>query len=318
VLSYLESVYGKKTLAGISGGSNAESVLNACGKEPAIVSFDLSGWNSPPWGKTYNPVVQRSVDAAKAWWQKGGIVTMQLHWIHPGNPNGSAWVGAHGRKPASGPFDIGAAVKPGTKEHQQVMRDLKGHADFLQQLADARVPVLWRPLHEIEGGWFWWTDRERPENTAALWRMMFDYFVKERKLHNLVWVYSAALRCGKGKEGLANVEMRRRYYPGAKYVDIAGIDIYPNSYIGIGSPQEDPYAASFEAMKQVAPGKMLALCECEAMPDPNKMAREGPKWLYCLPWWGEGKKHPAEWMKKTYPHEFVVTLDELPKWKTMK
>jgi beta-mannanase len=88
------------------------------------------------------------------------------------------------------------------------MRDLKGHADYLEQLAKARVPVLWRPLHEIEGGWFWWTDSEKPENTAALWRFMFDYFTKERKLHNLIWVYAAALRCGKGQEGVTNVEMR--------------------------------------------------------------------------------------------------------------
>jgi mannan endo-1,4-beta-mannosidase len=66
-------------------------------------------------------------------------------------------------------------------------------ADYLKQLADARVPVLWRPLHEIDGSWFWWTDAETPENTAALWRLMFDYFVNERELHNLIWVYNRKL-----------------------------------------------------------------------------------------------------------------------------
>jgi len=318
VLAYLESVYGKKTVGGISGAANAESVLTACGKEPAIVSFDLSGWNSPPWGKSYNSVVQKSVDSVKAWHAKGGIVAMQCHWIHPGNPKGTAWVGAHGTRPASGPFDIGAAIKPGTPQHEQVMRDLKGHADALQQLMDARIPVLWRPLHEIEGGWFWWTDKEKPENTTGLWRMMFDYFVKERKLHNLIWVYSSALRCGKGAEGVTNVEMRKRFYPGDKYVDIAGIDIYPSAYIGIGTPQEDAYGKSFDVMKQVAPGKMIALAECEAIPDPDKMAKDGPRWLYCLPWWGEGKKNPADWIKKTYTHDLIITRDELPDLKKAK
>ena len=191
VLEYLESIYGQKTLAGGNGTKSVESIRRVCGKEPAIVTFDLSGWNSPPWGKSYNNVVQNSVDTAKAWWQKGGIVTMQLHWIHPANPDGSAWRGIHGRKTASPPFDFAATFQPGTTANQELMRDLKGHADFLQQLADARVPVLWRPLHEIDGGWFWWTDTETPENTAQLWRVMFDYFVKERKLHNLIWVYSA-------------------------------------------------------------------------------------------------------------------------------
>ncbi len=315
VLNYLESVYGKKTIAALNGPNNVEGIRQASGKEPAIVGFDLSGWNSPPWGKSYNGVVQKSVDAAKAWWQKGGIVTMHLHWIHPANPDGSAWRSVHGKKTASPPFDFAAALKPGTKANEELMRDLKRHADFLQQLADARVPVLWRPFHEIEGGWFWWTDQEKPENTAALWRFMFDYFVKERKLHNLIWVYSAAVRAGVGQEAVTAIERRRLFYPGADYVDIAGIDIYPSDKLGIGKPQSDTYATSFAAMQQVAPGKMLALCECEAIPNPDLMAKDGPKWLYCLPWWGQGKDHPAEWIKQTYNHNFIITRDELPKWK---
>lgn len=315
VLDYLESIYGHQTLSGGNGTKGVDSIRNTCGKEPAIATFDLSGWNSPPWGKSYNKVVQNSVDAAKAWCEKGGIVTMQLHWIHPANPDGSAWRGAHGRKTASPPFDFAAAFEPGTKANQQLMGDLKGHADYLEQLSDARVPVLWRPLHEIDGGWFWWTDKETPENTAQLWRVMFDYFVKERKLHNLIWVYSASLRCGKGREGVENVVMRKRFYPGDAYVDIAGIDIYPSAYIGLGKPQEDTYAKSFAAMQQVAPGKMVALCECEAVPNPDMMAQDGPKWLYCLPWWAESKRHTAEWIRRTYLHEQLITLDELPKWK---
>jgi mannan endo-1,4-beta-mannosidase len=312
ILDYLQSIYGQKTLSGGNGIKGVDSIREVCGKEPAIVTFDLSGWNSPPWGESYNSVVQRSVDAAKAWWQKGGIVTMQLHWIHPSNPDGSAWLGAHGRKKPSPPFDFAAAFQPGTQVHEELMRDLKGHADFLQQLADARVPVLWRPLHEIDGGWFWWTDRETPENTARLWQMMFDYFVKERNLHNLIWVYSAGLHPSSKNRDVVQIELRRRFYPGDNYVDIVGIDIYPNTYYGYGTPQEDTYQKAFEIMRQVAPNKMVALCECEAIPNPDIMAATGPRWLYCLPWWPEGKNHPADWIRKTYPHEYLITRDELP------
>jgi mannan endo-1,4-beta-mannosidase len=98
---------------------------------------------------------------------------------------------------------------------------------------------------------------------------------------------------------LENVAGRKRFYPGDAYVDIAGIDIYPNEYLGIGKPQTDTYVRSFAAMQQVAPGKVLALCECEAIPNPDALAKDGPKWLYCLPWWTEGKRHPAEWIKTT-------------------
>lgn len=312
VLTYLESIYHVKSLAGANGLAAVESIRKACGKEPAIVTFDLSGWNSPPWGASYNSVVARTLQQVKAWHEKGGLVTLQLHWVHPSNPDGSAWVSQHGKKKPSPPFAFADALKPGTKAHGELMRDLKGHADALQQLADARIPVLWRPFHEIEGGWFWWTDTQKPENTAALWRLMFDYFTKERGLHNLIWVYSAALRCGKGPESLEAVAQRKRFYPGARYVDIAGIDIYPNEPLGLGKPQQDAYAKSFAVMRQVAPGKMLALSECEAMPDPETMRSKGPKWLYCLPWWGEGKRHSAEWIRWSYPHDFMITRDELP------
>jgi mannan endo-1,4-beta-mannosidase len=318
VLDYLESVYGKKTIAALNGAKNVESIQKASGKTPAIVGFDLSGWNSPPWGKTYRPVVEKTLADVKAWWARGGIVAMQCHWIHPANPDGSAWLGEHGKKTASPPFDFTNAFKPGTQANEELMRDLKNHADYLEELARARVPVLWRPLHEIEGGWFWWTDPEQPENTAALWRFMFDYFTRERKLHNLIWVYASALRCGKGKEGVTNVEMRKRFYPGANCVDIVGIDVYPSEYVGIGKPQDDTYATSFNVMRQVAPGKMIALCECEAIPNPDKLAEDGPAWLYALPWWGVSKQNPAEWVKTTYAHGHFVTLDQLPKWKMAK
>ena len=318
VLEHLGSIYGNKTLAGISGTKNAEAIRRECGKDPAIVAIDLSGWNSPTWGKTYTPVVQNYINAAIACWQKGSIVTMQFHWKHPGKTNGTAWVGKHGKNPPSGPFDMAGACKAGTEANRQFMDDLAKHADYLQQLADAKVPVLWRPFHEIDGGWFWWTDRENPENTAEMWRQMFNFLVKKRNLHNLIWVYSAGLHpSSKGKD-VTQIAYRKRFYPGDAYVDISGIDIYPNSYYGWGKPQEDTYQKAFDIMKQVTPNKMLALCEGEAIPNPDRMSEDGPRWLYCLPWWGPGKNHPAEWIQKTYTHDFVLTRDELPDWRKAK
>jgi mannan endo-1,4-beta-mannosidase len=311
VLDYLASLQGKGTLAGVSGSQNAEAIQKVCGKYPAVLALDLSGWNSPPWGQSYNKVVQDTINRAKSWHQQGGIVAMQLHWIHPSNPNGSAWLGKHGRKEASRPFDFSAALKPGTETHKELMRDLKGHADYLQQLADARVPVLWRPFHEIDGGWFWWTDGEHPENTAALWRMMFDYFVKERNLNNLIWVYNAGLKPPKGRD-VEQIDVRKRFYPGDAFVDISGIDIYPNAYYGWKDYREDAYQKAYNIMKQVSPNKILALAEGAGIPNPDMMAADGPPWVYCLAWWGPSERHPEEWIKHTYHHPYVITRDELP------
>ena len=87
------------------------------------------------------------------------------------------------------------ATTPGTVEYQTVMEDLRRHGDYLQQLEDAGVPVLFRPLHEIDGGWFWWTDGETPENTAELYRIIFNDYVKQRKFDNLIWVWSVERSC---------------------------------------------------------------------------------------------------------------------------
>jgi len=173
----------------------------------------------------------------------------------------------------------------------------------LQVLEDAGIPVLWRPLHEIDGGWFWWTDKENPENTAALWRLMYDHFTHVRKLDNLIWVYSA----GVGKK---EVDYRKRFYPGAAYVDISGIDIYGVDF----KTADQKYGEYYQAMAQVSAGKMLACGECDAIPDPSLMQKGTlPKWLYALPWWGTpSHRRPADWAVMTMRHDFIVTLDELP------
>lgn len=146
--------------------------------------------------------------------------------------------------------------------------------------------------------------------------MMFDYFVKERKLNNLIWVYNAGLRpAGKGKD-VEQIEFRRRFYPGDSYVDVSGIDIYPNSWFGWEDYRTDTYRKAYEIMKRVSPGKILALAEGAGIPNPDTLAEDGPPWVYCLAWWGPGKKHPEEWIKQSYNHKFVITRDELPDWRS--
>ncbi|HEY3280740.1 MAG TPA: glycosyl hydrolase [Armatimonadota bacterium] len=309
VLSYLHSIYGKRVLygqatnhgPGVGEYPNAVATYKAAGKYPALVSIDLYGWNPPHWGSSYKTVLQAYIDGARKWWEeRHGLVTMQYHWGSPLRPDGTAWVG----DPKDAPHvDVGRVVTPGTEENRAAMEDLRQTADYLQQLADARVPILFRPLHEIDGGWFWWTDRQKPENTAALWRMIYDYLVNRRKLHNLIWVYSAGVQ----KDP---VEFRKRFYPGAQYVDIAGVDIYSNQ---AGQDYHtDAYQNYYDVMKQVAPGKMLALCECDTVPNPRVMASQGPMWLYCLPWWAPGKDNPPDWVKQVANDPLMVTLDKLP------
>jgi hypothetical protein len=61
-------------------------------------------------------------------------------------------------------------------------------------------------------------------------------------------------------------------------------------------------------MAQVAPGKMLAMCESGVPLNPDLMAKSGPKWLYNLQWF-EGE---VEWDRKVLGHELITTFAELP------
>jgi mannan endo-1,4-beta-mannosidase len=97
--------------------------------------------------------------------------------------------------------------------------DLDRIADVIQRFADAGAVVLFRPLHESNGGWFWWGQSD-PAEFQATWQGMFRYLTTTRGLHNLLWVYSAGRDYG---DALSDPI---RLYPGDDVVDIVGLDIY--------------------------------------------------------------------------------------------
>lgn len=75
------------------------------------------------------------------------------------------------------------------------------------------------------------------------------------------------------------------------------------------------YKTMWDIMSQVAPGKMHALTECQALPNPAKMASGDPnfaKWLYALPWWANTNDNPSAWVKTSYTDPFVINMDQLP------
>jgi mannan endo-1,4-beta-mannosidase len=282
VLECLDSVYQKNTLCGYNVYVHTPDDYEQTGMQAAI------------WGRDIRWLGDPAEIAAHAKRYRY-ILTLHWHWFFNDD---SAWTAQRKSK-----VDVGKMVTPGTQEHKQAMIEMAAAADKLQVFEDSDIPVLWRPLHEIDGGWFWWTDKETPENTAKLWRMMYNYLTHTRKLDNLIWVYSAGV-------GNKTAEYRSRFYPGNDYVDISGIDVY-----GVDFRKEvDKYWEYYNVMSKVSPGKMLACCECDAIPDPAKMqSGKLPKWLYALPWWGApSNRRPVDWAVFTMRHDFILTLDETP------
>ncbi|MBK8503344.1 MAG: hypothetical protein IPL46_14675 [Saprospiraceae bacterium] len=93
-------------------------------------------------------------------------------------------------------------------------------ANVLLDLKSRGVVVLWRPLHEANGSWFWWGHAFGSSSSTAykaLWQHMFNYFTNDKGLDNLLWVYSA----GEGWDNATDF-----CYPGNTFVDVVGIDLY--------------------------------------------------------------------------------------------
>jgi mannan endo-1,4-beta-mannosidase len=92
------------------------------------------------------------------------------------------------------------------------MADLKGSQG-------EAIPILFRPFHELTGNWFWWCkNTSTPDEFKTLWQFTVDYLRKNKKLHNLLIVYSVA--------DFDSEEQFLERYPGDDYADFIGFDNY--------------------------------------------------------------------------------------------
>lgn len=177
-----------------------DRVAKLNGHYPALAGFDYVDF--PTGGLATKACNQQAI----AHWRNGGLVTVGVHLYNPANPK------------RGGLRDQGVKMtdllEVGTATNKAWMEELDTLAAGLQELKDAGVVVLWRPFHEMNGGWFWW-GAQPPADFIKVWRHMFDYFTKTKHLDHLLWVY--------GPNHRDNAD---DYYPGDDYADIVGLDAY--------------------------------------------------------------------------------------------
>lgn len=150
--------------------------------------------------------LRRPNRVAMAYWRAGGLVTVGVHCYNPANPRGG---GLRDQDVA-----LAEILAPRTATHGCWMAQLDEIAAGLLELRDAGVVVLWRPLHEMDGGWFWW-GKKPPPTFIRVWRHMFVYFTEVKRLDNLLWVF-----------GPSSGPDAADYYPGDGFVDLVGLDAY--------------------------------------------------------------------------------------------
>ncbi len=179
---------------------------------PQIMSSELSYLEH---GRNPNAVTTMLAHAAA-----GGTVAIDWHPDNPIHP-------ADYTVPLTN-AELAQVTQPGSAAHTAWLMQLSRAATTLQRFATAGVPVLFRPLVEMNGtNFFWWADdgsdgaahAVRQTEFRALWQSMVT-FMENHGLHNLLYVYSAAAI------DFGECAPTMDYYPGAALADVAGIDVY--------------------------------------------------------------------------------------------
>lgn len=307
--AYLCDCYGKVSLAGQHSdydinGPECKAIYQVTGKYPAIIEFDMMDY-SP--ARTQLGAKGHTVDQALKFHEQGGIVAACWHWNAPnaylkgGTDNGNPrwWGGFYTR---NNEFDIAAAMNGTDPDGMAAIdKDIAEIAGQLLRLQEAGVPVLWRPLHEASGGWFWW-GAKGADAYKQLWIHMYHELTNTYGCNNLIWVWN-------GQDAA--------WYPGDEFVDVIGQDIYEEKHVY--SPNSSLFA---EIIEYSGGQKPIALTENGVVPDIDQMVQTKTRWLWFSTWSGDFVQKQnryseeyteAEHLKKVYDSEYVITLDELPK-----
>lgn len=305
---FLCDIYGKYSLTGNFTSRGRVSlewseIEAATGKNFAVMGLEMGDYGLT---NKANGAQGASLGYAYDFYTNaGGIVQLCWHWSAPAlyvinDPdNNHYWWNSFYAEHTTLDLD---KIMNGEDEagYELLVEDMNNMATELERLRDAGVPVIWRPLHEASGGWFWWGDCS-PESYKKLWIEMYDIFTNEHNLTNLIWMWNA---------GDAD------WYPGDEYVDIVSTDIYQAAHTYTS------YSGSFAENAAMADsGKLVALSENGVVMDPDLVMRDNARWLFWGTWGDpytlDGLYLNEEYTEKdmlikAYNHERTLTLDELP------
>ncbi|MGN1148434.1 MAG: glycosyl hydrolase, partial [Lachnospiraceae bacterium] len=307
--SYLLDIYGDKFLSGQycdtgQYGKEFQVVKKATGQTPAVLGLDFIEYTP---SRVANGSESHATDLAINFWESGGIVTFCWHWNAPSPYLTKEWY--NGFRTEGTNIDLTKIMNGQDQQgYDLLMEDIDAIAEQLLVLKDAGVPVLWRPLHEASGGWFWW-GASGPESYKQLYILLYDRLTNEYGLDNLIWVWN-----GQDAE----------WYPGDEYVDIIGEDLYP------GEKVYTSQAASYlnAATNYSSEHKMVYMSENGCLFDPDLARRDGAMWGMWCTWQGEfvakdtsifslSEQYTEESMlQKVYEDEDVITLEDLPDFAT--
>jgi mannan endo-1,4-beta-mannosidase len=305
LLKYIQGLSGKYILSGqhnypATGEKNTLFAADYIGKTPVIWSQDF-GFSAEGDKDSYlsrPAIIQEAIRQHK----KGAIINLCWHAVPPTANEPVTFQTPQGTDPAAPLASVQGKLTdnqfrdiltPGTELNKQWIRQVDVIASFLKQLQDAKVPVMWRPYHEMNGDWFWWGGHyEGKYTTAALYRQIFDRFVKFHKLNNLIWVWSVDKPLQPGREFI-------KYFPGTKYLDVLALDVYGNEF----------KQSFYDGLMALSEGKPITLAEVGNPPAPEILKNQ-PNWVYWVVWAGMTRGTSISDYEKLLANPRVLFLED--------
>jgi mannan endo-1,4-beta-mannosidase len=301
LLEFMYRISGKKILSGQESmffdgtfpSSRDQYVFQRTGKYPAVYATDFGDVNTGNLSDRYK-VVSNCIAYAK----KGSIISIQYHMIQPDLQDGAGFAAMNIKGSTYTKMD--EILTNGSSLNTVLNSRLDELAGYLKTLEDSSVTVIFRPYHEMNGDFFWWSCQPR---FKELWIYTWKYLTETKKCNNLLWMFSA-----NHWSGSAEKADPRYYYPGDQYVDMLGMDVYTNYGHSYSKTCHD-------SLRILGNGRPIAITENGNFPvNFDSWRSEQPYWVYFMTWWGfEGveKGNTQTLYNEVYEHSSVITQDEI-------
>lgn len=310
LMSFLSECYGNYIITGQYASDEKNSELDliyrTTGKYPVIRFSNLE----VPYG-SYDESF-KDIDACADWYRNGGIACVSWYWKAP--------VGKRSIRTDDTDFSLKKAVTDIdiamlsqeeirglygegniSEECYALILDIDSMAGQLTSLKNKGVPVLWRPLPEGCGDWYWW-GASGTSSYKWLWKLIYTRLTEYFELDNLIWIWN-----GQSKSTLVDKST----------FDIAAVDLYINNEKDYGSRFYDEFAA---VQNFVGSDKLIAISECGSVPDVDTAFRDNAVWSFFGVWYGkyvenDKGEYSEEFTSKdalvrSYNSDGALTLDE--------
>lgn len=299
VYDFFREHYGSRVVSGQLAAF--ETLENITSQTPLIKGWDFQAyttgyaylWDNNIGGHTFGYYDSQVTEEIIDWFNDTdgrGMATIQWHWHAPAGIGSTAGTNSFWTNETS--FDISQVIDPSHPDHQYLLQDIDFVAAELLQLQAAGVPVLWRPLHEAGGTWFWW-GAKGPAVCKQLWDLVYDRIVNYHGVHNCIWIWSTP---------------EEDWYVGNDKCDMIGYDSYPGAF------NYTAQSIVFNDLYEMCEGtKLLAITENGPIPDIDSMIEQDAMWAYFATWDDFiVNENESSHVQSTYLNPVVITLENRP------